>query len=107
MKNLIHIIAIVLFFSIAANAQNDKQEPPQKEKEKIEFASLNAFVNYLEAVKKGEAAPIDQVVLEKEYARLVREMDREFHNSKSVERPSENRPVTTSNDYEENLGDTE
>ena len=105
MKNLINIFTIIIFFAVSAQAQGQKEEPPKKEKEKIEFVSLNDLVDYLEAVKKGEVEPIDKVTLEKEYARLISEMDQEFHSGSPNKQSNPTKPVITTGVADENVGD--
>ena len=106
MKTLIQIIAIIMVFSVAVQAQAQTAEPPKEKTEQVEFASLNDFIDYLEAVKKGQAEPIDKVVLEKEYARLIKEMDAKVHGSTSDNGTNEVQPVSENiGDFGDDLGD--
>lgn len=95
---------MILFFSVSVHAQGQKGDPPKSKKEKVEFVSLNDLVDYLEAVKKGEAEPIDKVTLEKEYARLISEMDKEFHSSSPKKATNDAKPETSDGQVE-GIGD--
>lgn len=95
----------MIFFTVTAQAQGQKEDPPKAKKEKIEFVSLNALVDYLEAVKKGEVEPIDKVTLEKEYARLISEMDQEFHSSSPNKKSNTDKTTVTTGVSSEYVGD--
>lgn len=105
MKKLIYIFIAIILFSVTSQAQGLKEDPPKAKKEKVEFVSLNALVDYMEAVKKGEVEPLDQVTLEKEYARLINELDQEFHTSTPKKGVQHSKSETTSDISEGKLGD--